>query len=45
METIDLDINNYDLNDIINLFGITNSITDAELKYAKNKIFCQSNFN
>ena len=38
METIDLDINNYDLNDIINLFGITNSITDTELKYAKNKM-------
>jgi hypothetical protein len=38
METIDLDINNYDLNDIINLFGITNSITDIELKYAKNKM-------
>ena len=38
METIDLDINNYDLNDIINLFGITNSITDSELKYAKNKM-------
>ena len=38
METIDLDINNYDLNDIINLFGITNSITDAELKNAKNKM-------
>jgi hypothetical protein len=38
METIDLDINNYDLNDIINLFGITNSITDKELKYAKNKM-------
>jgi len=27
---------NYD--DIINLFGITNSITDTELKYAKNKM-------
>ena len=38
METIDLDINNYDLNDIINLFGITNSITDTELKNAKNKM-------
>jgi hypothetical protein len=38
METIDLDINNYDLNDIINLFGITNSITDIELKNAKNKM-------
>ena len=38
METIDLDINNYDLNDIINLFGITNNITDEELKYAKNKM-------
>ena len=38
METIDLDINNYDLDDIIRLFGITNRITDDELRYAKNKM-------
>jgi len=38
MEKLDLDINNYDLNDIINLFGISKRITDEDLKIAKNKM-------
>ena len=35
---IDLDINNYDLNDILRLFDIPNSFTEADLKKAKNKM-------
>jgi hypothetical protein len=38
MEKLDLDIHNYDLNDIINLFGISKRITDEDLKFAKNKM-------
>lgn len=38
MEKLDLDIYNYDLNDIINLFGISKRITDEDLKFAKNKM-------
>lgn len=38
MEKLDLDIHNYDLNDIINLFGISKRITDEDLKMAKNKM-------
>ena len=38
MEKLDLDIYNYDLNDIINLFGISKRITDEDLKMAKNKM-------
>ena len=38
MEKLDLDIHNYDLNDIINLFGISKRITDEDLKIAKNKM-------
>jgi hypothetical protein len=38
MEKLDLDINNYDLNDIINLFGISKRVTDEDLKVAKNKM-------
>jgi hypothetical protein len=38
MEKLDLDIHNYDLNDIINLFGISKRITDEDLKLAKNKM-------
>jgi len=38
MEKLDLDIYNYDLNDIINLFGISKRVTDEDLKMAKNKM-------
>jgi len=38
MEKLDLDIHNYDLNDIINLFGISKRVTDEDLKVAKNKM-------
>jgi hypothetical protein len=38
MEKLDLDIYNYDLNDIINLFGISKRVTDEDLKIAKNKM-------
>ena len=38
MEKLDLDIHNYDLNDIINLFGISKRITNEDLKIAKNKM-------
>jgi hypothetical protein len=38
MEKLDLDIHNYDLNDIIKLFGISKRLTDEDLKVAKIKM-------
>jgi len=38
MEKLDLDIHNYDLNDIIKLFRISKRVTDEDLKVAKNKM-------
>jgi len=35
IEKLDLDINNYELNDLLSLFSITNKLTKEELKNAK----------
>ena len=35
LENLDLDINNYKLNDLLLLFNITNNLTKEEIKYAK----------
>jgi len=37
-KVLDLDINNYDINDILNLFNISNRITEEDLKKAKLKM-------
>lgn len=35
MDSLDLDINNYDLNDILNLFQLNYNFTEEDLKKAK----------
>ena len=38
MDDIDLDINNYELNDILNLFKISSNFTEADLKKCKKQV-------
>jgi len=38
MDELDLDINNYELNDILNLFSITSNFTEEDLKKCKKQV-------
>ena len=38
MDNLDLDINNYELNDILNLFQIPSDITEEQLKQCKKAV-------
>ena len=38
MDNIDLNIDNYNLDDLLNLFNISITLTEEELKYAKKKV-------
>ena len=38
METLDLDINHYDLSDILTLFNISHNFTEADLKACKKQV-------
>ena len=38
METLDLDINHYNLSDILNLFNISHNFTEADLKACKKQV-------
>jgi hypothetical protein len=35
MDSIDLNLDNYELNDLLNLFNLTHDFTESDLKYAK----------